>query len=236
MLLLLAGCNQLFGLEDTVHGTRDKDGDNIIDGDNCPHVINADQADSDGDTIGDACDPRPTVGGDIAISIDLFDDTTNAWLPMPAWTFDLGSWTSPLGASSLVYQEQIVVHSPTVHVGFEIVAFATPLIESSLRVVMNGETSNGQCEAIDDVIGDGRGEVIIRYGMHARRLDIMPELAIDTPYELRFERGATASWTLQGESYSAVDNMDYPTPVTPRIEIKEMQIRITHVALYGRMQ
>jgi hypothetical protein len=38
----------------------DRDGDGVADGsDNCPDVSNADQLDTDGDTIGDACDPSP---------------------------------------------------------------------------------------------------------------------------------------------------------------------------------
>jgi hypothetical protein len=49
------GCNGggfLFG---------DSDGDGVGRSDNCPDVANADQADTDGDGIGDACDNCPTV-------------------------------------------------------------------------------------------------------------------------------------------------------------------------------
>jgi hypothetical protein len=38
--------------------TPDADGDGVVDAsDNCPLVVNPDQADRDGDGIGDACDP-----------------------------------------------------------------------------------------------------------------------------------------------------------------------------------
>ena len=42
----------------------DTDGDGLLDDqDNCPFVANADQADEDGDKIGDACDPCPPFAG-----------------------------------------------------------------------------------------------------------------------------------------------------------------------------
>jgi hypothetical protein len=40
----------------------DDDGDNVLDvNDNCPKKPNPDQADRDGDTVGDICDPNPDV-------------------------------------------------------------------------------------------------------------------------------------------------------------------------------
>jgi hypothetical protein len=59
--LLLVGCNQVLGIEDTVPPPpSDFDHDGIGDDrDNCPTGANADQADADHDGFGDACDPCP---------------------------------------------------------------------------------------------------------------------------------------------------------------------------------
>lgn len=49
---------------DVVPLGHDEDGDGIRDvDDSCPHLV-ATQTDTDGDTVGDACDPNPFAGGD----------------------------------------------------------------------------------------------------------------------------------------------------------------------------
>ena len=54
-LALLAGCNWVYGLDDTQ--AEGPDGDGIGAGDNCPTIANPNQDDLDGDLVGDACDP-----------------------------------------------------------------------------------------------------------------------------------------------------------------------------------
>jgi hypothetical protein len=61
-LFVLAGCNQLYGLDETIGPEPpvpvDSDKDSIADeDDNCALVPNADQANRDADIFGDACDP-----------------------------------------------------------------------------------------------------------------------------------------------------------------------------------
>jgi hypothetical protein len=79
--------------------TNDEDGDGVVDEcDNCPSVGNANQADvgevnagGTADGVGDACDPRPTAGGD---SIFVFDGLNFASLPATWTNVGAGSWTA----------------------------------------------------------------------------------------------------------------------------------------------
>src|SRR6185312_980870 len=64
-LVLLAGCNWLFGLDGT--SDRDRDGDRVPDtADNCPDQYNPDQSDLNHDGVGDRCDKQciDTTGTD----------------------------------------------------------------------------------------------------------------------------------------------------------------------------
>jgi hypothetical protein len=68
---------------DTTDATVDTDGDGIIDDDNCPAVMNADQHDEDGDAAGDACDPCPTIANEGTLNGDG-DALPDACDPHPA--------------------------------------------------------------------------------------------------------------------------------------------------------
>jgi hypothetical protein len=91
-LLALAGCQDILGLK-PIGGAdggalldHDEDHDGLADAvDNCPGIANADQADRDGDKVGDVCDPHVDQPGD---HLALFEPFVNG----AAWTTQAGSW------------------------------------------------------------------------------------------------------------------------------------------------
>lgn len=60
---------------------QDEDDDGIPDQDDrCPHRADPGQEDSDGDGVGDACDPRPDVPGESIVFFTSFDSWGDGWL------------------------------------------------------------------------------------------------------------------------------------------------------------
>lgn len=108
-LVLLGGCNGIFGLDPTHGGDddiadddvppidsgvfgHDEDGDGVDDAhDNCPSLSNPDQANDDGDPVGTECDPNANAAGDTILHFDAFDtdESLTRWSPVRgAWQID----------------------------------------------------------------------------------------------------------------------------------------------------
>lgn len=115
-LVALAGCDEVFDLTRpdgpppscTMVTTHDEDRDGVLDAcDNCPGVENPLQEDvretmagALADGVGDACDPRPTVGGDHIEEFHAFADPGD----IAAWELLGGVWS--------VYGDQLVFDEP----------------------------------------------------------------------------------------------------------------------------
>lgn len=106
------------GTDDGGDDDVDTDSDGVRDrADNCPDVANENQANEDGDALGDACDPcppfddnadtdddgvgdvcdpNPTVAGDKLVAFDGFKDGL-----APSWTL-IGTATATMGDAALV--------------------------------------------------------------------------------------------------------------------------------------
>lgn len=88
LLCALAGCQDVLGLKPVAGGDgscdslsgHDEDGDCVVDTlDTCPGIANPDPADTDGDGIGDLCDPQPGKRDQLLkfYAFDKADDLTH---------------------------------------------------------------------------------------------------------------------------------------------------------------
>lgn len=107
---------------------HDEDGDGIFDAcDNCPTVANATQLDATevavhafADRVGDACDPRPGVSGDILDELYTFAAVPAGW---QGWTIEGDAahasgdaiWTSPRApyVGGLFVRAEVATFSPS---------------------------------------------------------------------------------------------------------------------------
>jgi hypothetical protein len=102
VLLLVAGCDRLFGFDEVpapeidapiggclISGEHDDDGDCVPDSvDDCPGMPDPAQGDRDGDHVGDACDPDPLMGGN---TLRVFVPNTDP-LTLSNWSVS-GAWS-----------------------------------------------------------------------------------------------------------------------------------------------
>ncbi len=131
-MLALAGCQKLFSLREIPDGSagdapmmcasgigHDEDGDCIADGsDDCPGIADPLQPDMDKDTIGDDCDPDPTLAGNKQLVFVPFDTVSEelVWTASGAWTVlddDYVNSDSTSGGEDWTYRTPIMYGAGT---------------------------------------------------------------------------------------------------------------------------
>ncbi|HTL35707.1 MAG TPA: thrombospondin type 3 repeat-containing protein [Kofleriaceae bacterium] len=129
-VLLVAGCGRSHfddAGQDTgiVGGNGDEDQDGVADGaDNCPAIFNQSQLDTDGDAVGDSCDPHPNSAGDHLANASFFAGNFGSWAPDQTANWKSGpselTTVQDADTTNATLSFAFSAQSPTLQVGFTI--------------------------------------------------------------------------------------------------------------------
>ncbi len=242
------GCNQILGVDqthirpDAAPGT-DEDGDGVTnDVDNCPGIPNADQADSDGDQVGDACDPHPTTPGDQIALAEFFEGSAYAFIPdqVANWSLDGGMVTTTAAPDSTDAALSLtkVAKSPTLEIGFTLLDYGTDVTNDEVDLTLAFPGNTGLCQ-LKEMIGPGPDEIVTTVDVNNEYVSNLPApLHVNAARTLALTREASASMlgkcALVGSTSSPMDpgmTTDFST-VDASIRIAGMKAALRYAIVY----
>ena len=264
MLLLIScayGCDSAFGIRSTVlvepidatqaidaaphascgtssSNARDEDGDGVAnDIDDCPGIYDLQQHDTDGDGVGDLCDPHPVVPIDRFVDTTYFDDNLGCWIPdqIANWSVANGSVTTPVtGPATMSLEYTSLAHptsKPTVEIQFSLVGEdpSQPTNSSyGVQIVLAYPNSQANCFA-----GAYHAAIASYIAAGGQTTNIGTDLHMGT-HRLTFSRDGSNLVCVLDESVSSMAT-DSGTigPVNVTLQTGGGAVKIDYVMFYG---
>jgi len=244
LVLVLAGCDTLLKLQQVppidapdAFIDYDSDGDHVLDGDdNCPAIFNDDQVDTDGDGIGDACDPHPGQH-DVIVSSDLFHRPSTTWTSFGTWTMTDGAWTSPDATmgGTLAFLTPRMLDQAAFQIGFTILVFDDPSgMPENLEIALDANTGDyGNCDFRHDQSGSTPYQIVLHSQTGTPYTSkAVPAYLIGTRYVGTYARNVPNSTCgVQGVTQSRADDVTQLT-TTPSLKAIHMQVAIDSIVIY----
>jgi len=248
LVSMLAGCQVVFPLAtadappvDTPPMEPDEDRDGHLDSeDNCPGISNDIQVDSDGDLIGDACDPSPQDDRDqLQLQAHFVSDFSG--LSPSGTSFQLvdGSLET-LGDIAFVDAALTAVLADsartglTVELGFTVEDLGEPLNDNRLILRFSSDTGVLDCTLREDDPTSSTSLAVLTTPSSGGEVDLLPSarVLVGTPQRIVLGAHENDGVDCSFDGATAHADGDVQGNVTLSIIVRKMRVRIDYVMAY----